>query len=336
MLEVLDVSGLVTLQDSGRRGWQSYGVPVSGPMDWFAHRAANSLINNSPDAVVIEIGLGEAEFRAKRDCVLAVTGAGFEVANYVWTFPLWTSFYVRAGWYVRVKKISGGNWAYLAIAGGFETQAMLGSKSTYLRGGLGSALRAGDILQAGKPAIELSKLAARDFPVEKYMKYSQSPAIEVIAGPQQDRFTEDGIQTFYGSEYTLSNSFDRMGYRLEGSPVSHVGGADLISEGMTMGSIQVPANGQPIVMMADAPTTGGYLKIASVIKTSLPLLAQCEAGMSRIKFKEVSIEEAQKKYGNIMNSCYAPSRRFGLQTSLIYENLTALAYGASVGTFRVR
>jgi biotin-dependent carboxylase-like uncharacterized protein len=299
MLEVLDVSGLATFQDSGRRGWQSYGVPVSGPMDWFAHRAANSLLNNSPDAVVIEIGLGEITLHATRNTVLAVTGAGFEVANYVWTFPLWTSFYVRAGWYVRVKKISGGNWAYLAIAGGFETQAMLGSKSTYLRGGLGSALRAGDILGAGKPAAELTKLAARDFPVEKYMNYSQSPIIEVISGPQADRFTDDGIQTFYGSQYTLSNSFDRMGYRLEGSPVSHVGGADLISEGMTMGSIQVPANGQPIVMMADAPTTGGYLKIANVIRASLPLLAQCEAGKSKIHFQEISVEDAQEKYRNI-------------------------------------
>ncbi len=301
MLEVLDVSGLVTLQDSGRRRWQSYGVPISGPMDWFAYRAANSLLGNSPEAVVIEIGLGEAQFRAKRDCVLAVTGAGFEISTYVWTFPLWTSFYVRAGWCVHIKKISGGNWAYLGIAGGFDTQAMLGSKSTYLRGGLGSALRAGDIVQAGKPTIELPKLAAKDFPVEKYMSYSQSPVIEVIAGPQADRFTKDGIQTFYGSEYTLSKSFDRMGYRLEGNPISHVGSADLISEGMTMGSVQVPANGQPIVMMADSPTTGGYPKIANVTRASLPLLAQCEAGISKIRFQETSVETAQEKLRKMMN-----------------------------------
>ncbi len=301
MLEVLDVSGLATLQDSGRRGWQSYGVPISGPMDWFAHRTANSLLRNSPDAVAIEIGLSEATFRAKRDCVLAVTGAGFEVENYVWTFPLWTSFYVRAGWRVQVKKISGGNWAYLAIAGGFETKAMLGSKSTYLLGGLGSALRAGDILQTGKPAIEISKLAARDFPVEKYINYNQTPMIEVIVGPQQDRFTENGLQTFYGSEYALSKSFDRMGYRLEGNSIAHSRGADLISEGMTMGSVQVPANGQPIVMMADSPTTGGYPKIANVTRASLPLLAQCEAGIGKIRFQETSVEDAQEKLRKMIN-----------------------------------
>lgn len=299
MLEVLDVSGLATFQDSGRRGWQSYGVPVSGPMDWFAYRAANSLLGNSTDAVVIEIGLGEFALRALRNTTLAVTGAGFEVENYVWKFPLWTTFYVRAGWHVQVKKTSGGNWAYLAIAGGFETPSILGSKSTYLRGGLGSALRGGDILEAGKPASELSKLAARDFPVGKYMKYSQSPVIEVIPGPQEDRFTNEGLQSFYENEYTLSRSFDRMGYRLQGNPIPHSGSMDLISEGMTMGSVQVPASGQPIVMMADSPTTGGYPKIANVTHADLPVLAQCEAGVSKIRFKETTVEEAQKKLAGL-------------------------------------
>ena len=296
MLEAIDVSGLVTFQDSGRRGFASYGVPTSGPMDWFAHQAANSLVGNSVNTPVVEIGLGEAVFRAKRNCVLAVTGAGFEVLNYVWTFPLWTSFFMRAGWYVNIKKKSGGNWAYLAAAGGFEVDSILGSRSTYLRGGLGDTIRAGDLLQTGKPSRELLKLAARDFPVEKYMVYSQSPVIEIITGPQKEKFTNEGYQTFLNSEYTLSSSFDRMGYRLEGSFISHNAGADLISEGMTIGSVQVPANGQPIVMMADSPTTGGYPKIANVVKTSLPLLAQCESGVSKIRFKETTVEEAQNKY----------------------------------------
>jgi antagonist of KipI len=300
MLEVLDVSGLVTFQDSGRHGWSSFGVPVSGPMDWFAHQAANALTGNSLNATVIEIGWGEAAFRAKRNCVLAVTGAGYEVENYVWTFPLWTSVFVRAGWRVHVKKESGGNWAYLAAAGGFEVDPMLGSRSAYLRGGLGTAIQAGDMLRIGTPSKELEKLAAHDFPVEKHMTYSQSPVVEVIAGPQRERFTDEGIQTFLTGKYTLSKSFDRMGYRLEGNPISHISGADLISEGMTMGSVQVPASGQPIVMMADAPTTGGYPKIANVVKTSLPLLAQCEAGISKIGFKETTVEEAQEKYRELI------------------------------------
>ena len=300
MLEVIDVSGLVTFQDSGRHGFASYGVPASGPMDWFAYQAANSLVGNSVNAPVIEIGLGEAVFRAKRNFVLAVTGAGYKVLNYVWTFPLWTSFFVRAGWYVNIKKKSGGNWAYLAAAGGFEVDSILGSRSAYLRGGLGNTIRAGDVLQTGKPSSELLKLAARNFPVEKYMTYTQTPVIEVIAGPQKEKFTEEGYQTFLNSEYTLSTSFDRMGYRLEGSSISHTAGADLISEGMMMGSVQVPASGQPIVMMADSPTTGGYPKIANIVKTSLPLLAQCESGVSKIRFRETTVQEAQEKYRGLL------------------------------------
>jgi allophanate hydrolase subunit 2 len=152
------------------------------------------------------------------------------------------------------------------------------------------------MLKTGKPARGFDQLSARIFPVEKYLRYSQLPVIEVVAGPQAERFTESGIQTFYGSEYQLSKSFDRMGYRLEGKPIEHTAGADLISEGMTLGSVQVPANGQPIVMMADSPTTGGYPKIANVITADIPLLAQCEAGKSKIKFTETTIEKAQEKY----------------------------------------
>jgi biotin-dependent carboxylase-like uncharacterized protein len=299
MLKVIDASGFISFQDSGRKGFQSYGVPVSGAMDWFAYQSANYLVGNSIDATAIEIGLGEITFHALRDTTLAVTGAGYEVQNYIWTFPLWTSFYVRAGWQVQIKKTSAGNWAYLAIAGGFDVPQVLGSSSTYIRGGLGNAIQAGDILQSGKPSTELTKLAARDFPVQKYIQYSQTPTIEVVSGPQRERFDN----TFFENEYTLSKSFDRMGYRLDmlSSPSSAKGitsliNKELISEGMTMGSIQITNQGQPIVMMADSPTTGGYPKIANVIRADLPLLAHCQSATSRIRFREVSVEEAQEKF----------------------------------------
>jgi len=295
VLEVTDLSGIATLQDSGRRGWNKFGVPTSGPMDWFAYQAANSLLDNSPNSAVIELGLGEITFRALRNTTIAVTGAGYEVENYVWTFPLWTTFYVRAGWTVRVKKTSGGNWAYIAIAGGFDSPVIMNSRSTYLRGGIGSALKTGDVLNSFASPKDLIKLAARDFPVDKFMPYSQTPIIEVIPAPQADWFTPEGIRTFYESEYTLSPSFDRMGYRLQGSPIEKAISKELISEGMTMGSIQIPADEQPIVMMADAPTAGGYPKIANVTRADLPLLAQCEAGVSKIRFRETTVEEAQKR-----------------------------------------
>jgi antagonist of KipI len=295
VIEVTDLTGIATLQDSGRRGWNKFGVPTSGAMDWFAYEVANSLLDNPLNSATIELGLGEITFRALRNTTIAVTGAGFEVENYVWTFPLWTSFYVRAGWTVRVKKTSGGNWAYIAIAGGFDSPIIMNSRSAYLRGGIGSSLKAGDVLPAFTPAADLLKLAARDFPVGKFMPYSQTPIIDVIPAPQADWFTPEGIRTFYESEYTLSPSYDRMGYRLQGAAVEKSITKELISEGMTMGSIQIPADGQPIVMMADAPTTGGYPKIANVARASLPLLAQCEAGVSKIRFREVTVEEAQRK-----------------------------------------
>ncbi len=296
MLEILEITGIATLQDSGRRGWNKFGVPTSGPMDRFAYQTANSLLNNPPNSASIELGLGEITFRALRNTTIAVTGAGYEVENYIWTFPLWTTFYVRAGWTVRVKKTSGGNWATIAIAGGFDSPVIMNSRSAYLRGGIGFALKAGDILNSFTPTTELLKLAARDFPVDKFMPYSQTPTIEVIPAPQADWFTPEGIRTFYESEYTLSPSFDRMGYRLQGPPIEKAITKELISEGMTMGCIQIPADGQPIVMMADAPTAGGYPKIANVTRASLPLLAQCEAGISRIRFRETTIEKAQEYY----------------------------------------
>ncbi|HNB41107.1 MAG TPA: biotin-dependent carboxyltransferase family protein, partial [Anaerolineales bacterium] len=228
-----------------------------------------------------------------RNTVLSVTGTGYEVENYIWTFPLWTTFYVRAGWTVHVEKTSGGNWAYIAIAGGFDSPVIMNSRSVYLRGRIGSALKAGDVLHSFTPTTDLLKLAARDFPVNKFMPYRQTPTIEVISAPQADWFTPEGIRTFYDSEYTLSPSFDRMGYRLQGPPIEKAITKELISEGMTIGSIQVPDNGQPIIMMADAPTAGGYPKIANVARASLPLLAQCEPGMSRIRFREITVEEAQ-------------------------------------------
>lgn len=292
MLEVIDASGLITFQDSGRRGFQRFGVPVSGAMDWFAQRVANQLVGNSLDESVIEIGLGEATFRVHKDCVIAVTGAGYEVQNYLWTFPLWTSFYVRAGWVVQVKKIQGGNWSYLAVAGGFEVESILNSSSTYLHGNLGEAIRTGMKLNIRKSTGDLNKLVARNFPLKNIPAYSQTPTLDVIAGTQRERFDN----TFFENEYTLSSSFDRMGYRLAGKAIESSDKSELISEGMTMGSVQIPANGQPIVMMADSPTTGGYPKIANVIRADLPLLAQCESGVSKIRFRETTVEIAQEKY----------------------------------------
>ncbi|MBI2758541.1 MAG: biotin-dependent carboxyltransferase [Chloroflexi bacterium] len=304
MFEVLDVSGFATIQDLGRAGWRRFGVPASGPMDSFAFRAANFLVGNSTNAAAIEIGAGEIELRALNDCVIAAAGAGFSLSVYIWDFPLWDSCFVRAGRTVRLRKNGFGMWAYLALAGGFEIESVLGSRSTYLRGHFGGLdgrlLQTGDVLRSGRPSRGLNELAARSLIEEARPAYREAPALDVILGPQTERFDEKSIQTFLSSSYKVNHSSDRMGYRLEGPRLNHIDGADLTSEGMMAGAVQVPADGQPIVMMADCATAGGYPKIASVISADLPLLAQCAPGKDSVRFRATTVEAAQEKFRALM------------------------------------
>jgi antagonist of KipI len=303
-LEVLDVDGLATIQDSGRTGWRKFGVPASGAMDAFAFHAANRLAGNDPNCAAIEIGLGDITFRARRDCVIAVAGVGFGVSVYIWDFPLWSSYYVRGGWTVRLAKQDAGTWAYVAVSGGVQTPPTLGSSSTYLRGPFGGfdgrPLQAGDVLRSGTPSRSLNNLAARTLPESARPHYGDNPILDVIMGPQEQYFTEESIETFLSSAYMVSPTSDRMGYRLEGVALTHRGSTELLSEGMTMGTIQVPASGQPIVMMADSPTTGGYPKIGTVASADLPLLAQCTPGKSAVRFRKTTVARAQKKFRELM------------------------------------
>ena len=304
-LEVIDVSGLATIQDSGRTGWRRFGVPTSGPMDSFAFRAANALAGNDATSAVVEIGLGDITFRALRDCVVSVAGVGYALSIYIWDFPPWSSYYVRSGWTIRLNKLDSGMWAYLAISGGVQAQPILGSRSTYLRGhfgGLnGTQVQVGDILRSEAPLRSLNELAARSLRPEALPAYSDNPMVDVILGPQEKYFTNESMATFLSQEYSVSATSDRMGYRVDGAKLVHRNKAELISEGMAMGAIQIPSNGQPIVMMADCPTTGGYPKIATVASADLPLLAQCVPGKSNIRFRETTVAKAQKKYRALMN-----------------------------------
>jgi antagonist of KipI len=299
-LEVLEVNGLATLQDSGRKDWRRFGVPSSGPMDVFAFYAANALANNPPECAAMEIGLGDATFQAMQDCVIAVTGAGYQLSIYIWEFPLWSSFFVRAGWKISFHKIDDGMWAYLAVAGGIQAQSILGSRSTYLRGAFGGfkgrQVQAGDVIRTDNRSHAFFEIAARTLPKEARPAYTQTPILDVMMGPQTKYFTDKSIETFLSSEYSVSLTSDRMGYRLEGPVLTQRNKMELISEGMTFGAIQVPSNGQPIVIMADGPPTGGYPKIGAVASADLPLLAQCVPNQSRIRFRETTVTKAQEKY----------------------------------------
>ena len=304
-LEIIEVNGFATIQDSGRTGWRKFGVPTSGPMDAFAFRAANLLAGNNLNCATIEIGLGDITFRALHDCVISVAGVGFGLYIYIWDFQLWSSYYVRGGWTIRLNKLDSGMWAYISISGSVLTPPILGSASTYLRGPFGGLdgrqLQVGDVLKSGTPSHPLNDLAARTLPEDARLLYGDIPTVEVITGPQEKYFTDESIATFLSSEYTVSPTSDRMGYRLEGEKLIHRNKSELISEGMTMGTIQVPSSGQPIVMMADSPTTGGYPKIGTVTSADLPLLAQCVPGKSKIRFRKTTVAKAQKKYRKLMS-----------------------------------
>ena len=314
-LEVLEVSGLATIQDVGRNGWRRFGVPTSGPMDTFAFQAANALVGNAVEYAALEIGLGDTTFQALEDCVIAVTGAGYKLSVYIWDFPLWSSFFVRAGWKIHFNKVEAGLWAYLAVTGGIQTEEILGSHSTYLRGMFGGfkgrQLQAGDVIRTGNLSHLSPEIAARTIAPEAVPAYTQNPTIDVILGPQTNDFTDESLKTFLSSEYSVSLTSDRMGYRLEGTALTYCNKTELISEGMTVGSIQVPSNGQPIVMMADCPTTGGYPKIGTVASADLPVFAQCVPNKSRIRFRETTVARAQKKYRELMS---------GLRNSILEED----------------
>jgi antagonist of KipI len=319
-LEVLDGGLLTTVQDLGRTGYERFGVPVAGAMDPLALRAANWLVGNPLDAAALEITLVGPRLRATERCLIALAGADLGLRVNGWDLPPWMAVFVRQGWTIEFGGRKTGCRAVLAVAGGIDVGPVMGSRSTYLSGGFGGfeghALRRSDIVPVGLVGFHLPGLAGRTFPRRHIPNYSDTPTIRVILGPQNDYFTDEGIATFLSSEYEVSAASDRMGCRLTSispSPPGRGQGegrskrqestltrSDFISDGIPLGAVQVPTDGQPIVMLADRQTTGGYPKIAAVISADIPLLAQCVPGQSRMRFEAVSVEEAQTSYREMM------------------------------------
>jgi biotin-dependent carboxylase-like uncharacterized protein len=298
MLELLAPALLTTVQDSGRIGWQAHGVPRSGPMDAIALHAANRLAGNPPETAALELGLSGARLYAHHECLLALAGPGFSLNVYGWRFGSWTSVYVRAGTFVEIEKAGDGNWGILAVHGGIRTPPVLGSRATTLKSTLtGQAARPlgpGETLPIGPARADSITLAGRK--IVQPLTYDPNPTIRVLPGPQRDWFSSEALATFTNSAYRISPASDRTGYRLEGPPLTRNDRRELLSEGMARGSIQIPADGLPIVTQADCPTTGGYPKIASVIAADQPLLAQTPIASGQIRFAETTVEQAQSAY----------------------------------------
>jgi antagonist of KipI len=300
LIEVLRPGLLTTVQDRGRFGFQKFGVPVSGGVDETALRIANVLVGNPQGAAALEMTALGPQLRFLADAVVALTGAEVEGDLDGRPAPWYGAFQVRAGQVLDVRACSRGLRAYLAIAGGIDVPVLLGSRSTCLAakfGGLqGRALMVGDVLAGWSPS-SLGE-AGRVVPDAWRPRHGGPVALRVVMGPQDDAFTEAGRRTFLESTYRVSPHADRMGYRLDGPVIAHRGSADIISDWVPLGGVQVPGDGKPIILLADRQTTGGYPKIATVIKPDTGVVAQLRPG-DGLTFRAVSVAEAHGINGKI-------------------------------------
>ena len=281
---------LTTIQDLGRWGHQASGVPVAGPMDTFSHRLANALVGNAPDAATLEIMLIGPELEFSVATVVAVCGAEFEITCNGQTIAGSASVSIPCGGRVHFGRRRAGARAYLAVAGGVQTAPLLGSRATHLvsaMGGLqGRALIVGDQLpiQPDAPGVKPHRAAGITLPTGR-------ARLRILPGPQADWFTPQAMATLTSVSFRISPRSNRMGYRLQGPPLPRSRVDEPISEPVAFGAIQVPAAGEPILLMADRQTAGGYPKIASVIAADLPIAGQLAPG-DFIEFAAASRHEA--------------------------------------------
>jgi biotin-dependent carboxylase-like uncharacterized protein len=298
-LRVIGPGLSTTVQDRGRIGYQRQGIPVSGALDPVALAAANVVVGNAPDSAAFEClyqgPLVEVQAPAAR---FAVAGAGAALDVVLpgtegkRRVPMLHTVTVPRGGRVQVVLPGPGISAYLAVAGGIDVPPVLGSRSTYVRAGLGGfsgrALRAGDLVPIAvgpPPEGPERRLPGVAFPLPQ--------TVRVVPGPQDDHFTPEAIQIFLEAVYTVAPASDRMGLRLSGPKLTHTRGYNIISDGIAPGSIQVPGDGLPIILLADRQTTGGYPKIATVASADLAALGRIGPG-AQVRFSRTTVEAAEE------------------------------------------
>jgi len=313
-LNIISPGLLTTIQDLGRHGYQKDGIIVSGAMDTFALRAANLLVGNQETEAGIEVTLkGPKVFFSQRQ-LIAITGADLSPTINGLPVKGWRPLYVDEGSILEFGAAVSGCRAYIAVAGGFDLPKVMGSQSTYLRAGIGGlegrALQLGDTLPCrgipdkmeaflrhltGPP--HESPWVQTNWSVDSslYVRHEEPQQLRVIKGPEYLLFSEQSQQDFWRMAYQVTAQSDRMGYRLLGTRLSLATEAEMISSAVTFGTVQVPPEGSPIVLMADHQTTGGYPRIAQVISADFSKLAQL-VPRNKIQFREVTLEEAQSLY----------------------------------------
>jgi biotin-dependent carboxylase-like uncharacterized protein len=294
VIRIVDPGAQTTVQDLGRSGQLRYGIPPSGPLDVRAFVVANRLVGNADGAAGLECTLIGPRFTVEAACAMAATGAETPITVNGNAAPAWTTLPLAAGDTVRVGTARAGVRMYVAFSGGLDVPRVLGSRATYLRGRLGGvegrALRRDDVLRlfpAAPPPV-------RALPGDQIPPLESEPEIHVVLGPQVERFTAEGVAAFVGGAYEMLPQSDRMGARMSGPRIDHANGHDIISDGIALGSVQVPGDGQPIVLLVDRQSTGGYTKIATVGSFDIGRIGQVKPGQ-RVRFRAVEVAEAHRR-----------------------------------------
>ena len=326
-VEILTPGSRLTVQDLGRRGSQRFGVSVSGVLDLQAAVIANRLVGNPASSAVLESTFGGTSLLFRAETKVAVTGADASVDIDGFIVPIWETLIVPANSVLTVSVPSMGLYSYVAIAGGLDIPMVLGSRSTHAASGIGGlegrALASGDTLPVGK------EIDGDERPSAGTTRPSEiTPAcleterrIRVTPGPQYDAFDDDAKSRFSTSKFTVSNLTDRQGARLDGDEIPAIDSKhDIVSDPAYMGAVQVPADGKPIILLADRQPTGGYAKIASVMSADLPSVVQKTPG-SEIEFELIDIEEAQRLARDFNQTIYAaplqePSNKFATRFNI--------------------
>ena len=312
----VDTPGMyTTIQDIGRMGYQQYGMPVAGPMDSESYLLGQALVGNVKPVGALECTLLPPTVTVKGTCIVAFTGADMEPTINGVRVPRYIPIICHEGDVISGGFSQCGVRMYIAFSGGIDVPEINGSVSTHTKakiGGLeGRPLQAGD--EIGIKSFTRETVHVCDYYGEGNNLFNTAlynrggrechEPLRVVLGDQAKHFTENGIKTFGSKIYTLTIQCDRMGFRLDGPVIEHVDSADIISDGAVFGSIQVPSDGNPIVLMADRQTTGGYTKIGTIITADLPRLSQLPVG-DGIHFDIVSIEEAQDIYREYMRNLH--------------------------------
>ncbi|WP_409301008.1 biotin-dependent carboxyltransferase family protein [Peribacillus sp. SCS-155] len=311
MIKILKPGLLTSFQDLGRYGYQKYGVIASGAMDQVAHRISNILVGNDDGEATIEITLSGPAIEFASDALISICGADLSPEINGDPAKLWRPIFLESGSVLKFGKCKNGCRAYLAIAGGYSIPREMGSSSTYLRAGIGGwngrALKMGDEISLRTPGT-LSSRIAKQLPKKSNTSfreaewtvagnalpmYETNPVVRITKGAQYGLFDSYSIDDFLHAPFKITSQSDRMGYRLEGSKLMLKSPVEMISEAVRFGTIQVPSEGHPIILLADRQTTGGYPKIAEIATVDIPLVAQSKPGES-LKFQLMSLEESQQ------------------------------------------